>query len=101
MMESSLGQCLVAIVMAALAGPVASRPLNSSVAHLPGEPTQVEMRNVDFYVDPEIVLHIHRLRGTIRSKTGGPVMFDDKRSLVIHLTSAEVGLGASDITVLL
>ena len=59
------------------------------------------MRNVDFYVDPEIVLHIHRLRGTIRSKAGGPVMFDDKRSLVIHLTSAEVGLGASDITALL
>lgn len=59
------------------------------------------MRNVDFYVDPEIVLHIHRLRGTIRSKGGGPVMFDDKRSLVIHLATAEVGLNASDITVLL
>jgi len=59
------------------------------------------MRNVDFYVDPEIVLHIHRLRGTIRSKTGGPVMFDDKRSLVIHLATGEVGLTASDITTLL
>jgi len=66
-----------------------------------GDPTQVEMRNVDFYVDPEIVLHIHRLRGTIRSKTGGPVMFDDKRSLVIHLATGEVGLTASDITTLL
>ena len=64
-------------------------------------PTQVEMRNVDFYVDPEIVLHIHRFRGTIRSKTGGPVMFDDKRSLVIHLATGEVGLTASDITTLL
>jgi len=101
MMESPLGQCLVAIVVAALAGPLTSRPLYPSVVHPPVQPTQVEMRNVDFYVDPEIVLHIHRLRGTIRSKAGGPVMFDDKRSLVIHLTSAEVGLGASDITALL
>lgn len=59
------------------------------------------MRNVDFYVDPEIALRIHRLRGTIRSKTGGPVLFDDKRSLVIHIARAEVGLTGSDLTALL
>jgi hypothetical protein len=63
--------------------------------------TQVEMRNVDFVVDPEIVLRIHRLRGTMRSKTGGPVLFDDKRSFILHMNSAEVGLMGSDLTALL
>jgi len=101
MVGSPLGQCLLAIVMAAWATPVTYRTVHSPPALAPRDPTQVEMRNVDFYVDPEIVLHIHRLRGTIRSKSGGPVLFDDKRSLVIHLASAEVGLNANDITALL
>jgi hypothetical protein len=91
---------LSAIAMTTWTGAAAAQgsrpPLAASTT-----PTQVEMRNVDFYVDPEIVLHIHRLRGTIRSKGGGPVMFDDKRSLVIHLATGEVGLTASDITALL
>lgn len=63
--------------------------------------TQVEMRNVDFVVDPDIILHIHRLRGTMRSKTGGPILFDDKRSFILHMNSAEVGLTGSDLTALL
>ncbi len=66
-----------------------------------GSVTQVEMRNVDFVVDPDVVLHIHRLRGTMRSKTSGPILFDDKQSLIIHLASAEVGLTGNDITALL
>ncbi len=59
------------------------------------------MRNVDFYVDPEIALRIHALRGTMRSKRGGPVYFDDKNSFTLHIDSAEVGLKASDLTVLM
>jgi hypothetical protein len=73
----------------------------STVADSADSVTQVEMRNVDFYVDPEIVLHIHRLRGTMRSKTPGPVLFDDRRSFILHMTSAEVGLTGSDLTTLL
>jgi hypothetical protein len=91
---------LSAIAMATWAGTAAAQGSRPTLA-ASATPTQVEMRNVDFYVDPEIVLHIHRLRGTIRSKGGGPVMFDDKRSLVIHLATGEVGLTASDITALL
>ena len=91
---------LPAVIAAAWAG-TATAQASPHRRATSGDPTQVEMRNVDFYVDPEIVLHIHRLRGTIRSKTGGPVMFDDKRSLVIHLATGEVGLTASDITTLL
>jgi len=63
--------------------------------------TQVEMRNVDFMVDPNVVLHIHHLRGTMRSKVGDLIHFDDKRSFILHLTSAEVGLTGNDLTVLL
>jgi len=59
------------------------------------------MRNVDFYVDPEVVLHIRRLDGTMRAKNGGPVVFDDRSSFIITLDRAEVGLTGADLTALL
>lgn len=64
-------------------------------------PTRLQMQNVDFYVDREIPLRIRRLSGTIRSKTGGPVLFDDKRSFVIAVGAAEVGLTGRDLSLLL
>lgn len=63
--------------------------------------TQVQFRNVDFFVDPQIPLRIHRLRGTMRSKKGGMVFFDDKTSYIISLDAAEVGLGPRELSVLL
>jgi hypothetical protein len=63
--------------------------------------THVSMRNVDFYVDPEVVLHIRHLDGTMRAKNGGPVVFDDKGSFIITLDRAEVGLTGADLTALL
>ena len=63
--------------------------------------TRVSMRHVDFYVDPDVVLHIHRLDGTMRAKNGGPVIFDDKQSFIITLEHAEVGLTGADLTALL
>jgi hypothetical protein len=63
--------------------------------------TQMEMRNVDFYVDPAIPLHVRRLRGVMRSKNGGPVIFDDKQSFIIQITAAEVGLSSASLAVLL
>ena len=63
--------------------------------------TQVQMRNVDFYVDPQIALHIRNLRGTMRSKAGGPVIFDDKTSFVLGIESGEVGLTGADLSLLL
>ena len=64
-------------------------------------PTAVQMQNVDFYVDKDIPLRIHRLSGTIRSRDGGAVMFDDKKSFIINVTSAEVGLTGTDLSLLL
>jgi len=59
------------------------------------------MRNVNFYVIPNAALRIRKLRGTMRSVRGGPVVFDDKNSFVIHLTYAEIGLNGTDITTLM
>ena len=63
--------------------------------------TRVSMRHVDFYVDSAVVLHIRHLDGTMRSKAGGPILFDDKSSFVFGIDTAEVGLTGADLTVLL
>ena len=63
--------------------------------------TQVSMRNVNFYLMPNGALRIRKLRGTVRSLKGGPVVFDDKNSFIIHLTYAEIGLNGTDITTLM
>jgi hypothetical protein len=63
--------------------------------------TSVQMQNVDFYVDPEIPLRISKLRGKMRSRNGGTVMFDDKRSFVIEVESAEAGLTGPALSTLL
>lgn len=63
--------------------------------------THVEMRNVDFYIDPQVALRVRTLSGTMRSKTGGVVMFDDKSSFIINVESGEVGLTGTDLSLLL
>ena len=63
--------------------------------------TLVQMQNVDFFVDPRIPLRIRTLHGKIRSRTGGAILFDDKRSFVITVDAAEVGLTGPDLSLLL
>lgn len=63
--------------------------------------TRVQMQNVDYYVGPRLPLRIRRLGGTMRSRAGGVVLFDDKRSFIITVQSAEIGLTAADLGVLL
>ena len=80
-----------------------SRTAPDSVAPSKAEDivTQASMRNVNFYLMPNGALRIRKLRGTVRSLNGGPVLFDDKNSFVIHLTYAEIGLNGTDITTLM
>jgi hypothetical protein len=59
------------------------------------------MRRVNFYVDTAVVLHIHHLDGTMRSKKGGPIIFDDKSSFIITIDTAEVGMTGADLSALL
>jgi hypothetical protein len=70
-------------------------------ASTPDTVTQVSMRNVNFYLMPNGALRIRKMRGTMRSFKGGPVVFDDKSSFIMHLTYAEIGLNGSDITTLM
>ena len=67
----------------------------------PDSVTLVQMRNVDFFVDPRIPLRIRTLNGRMRSRVGGPIMFDDKRSFIIAVDAAEVGLTGPDLSLLL
>ncbi|HEX2723278.1 MAG TPA: hypothetical protein VHM24_10190, partial [Gemmatimonadaceae bacterium] len=62
--------------------------------------TGLQMENVDFYIDPQIPLRIRRLAGTMKSKTAGPVVFDDKQSFVIQVDAGEVGLTGEDLSLL-
>jgi hypothetical protein len=60
--------------------------------------TQAEFRNVRLHVAPGLVLGIRYLRGQMRSKSTDPVVvFDDKRSFIIHLAAAEVALTMDDL----
>jgi hypothetical protein len=67
----------------------------------PDTVTQVSMRDVNFYVMPNAALRIRNMRGTMRSLKGGPIVFDDKNSFIMHLTYAEIGLNGTDITTLM
>jgi hypothetical protein len=80
----------------------ATRTPPDSVALSSGDTiTQVSMRKINFYLMPNGALRIRHMRGTIRSLKGGPVVFDDKNSFIIHLTYAEIGLNGTDITTLM
>lgn len=111
-MRSQLGFCLavclvVAGCSAGTAAPVEGSSTTDSARsegtppQTDSGPTRVQMRNVDFYVDSEIPLRIRRLTGTMRSRTAGPVLFDDKRSFIIAVEAAEVGLSGRDLSLLL
>jgi hypothetical protein len=67
----------------------------------PSSHTQVEMHNVLFHVDETISLNIHNLRGEMYDKTEGqPLNFDDKRTFVVSLSRARIGVsgqGLSDL----
>ena len=60
------------------------------------------MRNVDFHIDGDIVLRVHRLDGEMLSRQPGqPVLFDDKTAFSLKLDTAEVGLTGEDLSHLL
>jgi hypothetical protein len=63
--------------------------------------TRVQMQNVDFFVDAQIPLRIRHLKGTMRSREGGPILFDDKRSFIFTVEAADVGLTGPDLSLLL
>jgi hypothetical protein len=81
----------------------AASPDSAPATHSDSAPvrTRVSMRRVNFYVDTAVVLHIRHLDGTMRSKKGGPIIFDDKSSFIITIDTAEVGMTGADLSALL
>ena len=63
--------------------------------------TQVSMRNVNFYVTRDAALRIRHLRGEMRPLKGEAVVFDDRKSFVIRMAYAEIGLAGPDLSTLL
>lgn len=88
------------LVAAATRSPVESQPAEARSVRADST-TVVQMQNVDFFIDPRIPLRIRTLYGTMRSRAGGPVMFDDKTSFIINVAAAEVGLTGPDLSLLL
>src|SRR5512144_2905699 len=56
--------------------PIGTEPMPTPTEAEAHAPTEVQMRNVDFHIDPVAVLHIHALRGSMRAKeAGAPLNF--------------------------
>lgn len=72
--------------------------------HGPRKPAdvQIEMRTVRLHVDDGIVLDINRLRGVMVSRTAGkPPVFDDQRSYVMNISSADMSMDMASLSSLM
>lgn len=79
--------------------PVGVAHFNEPQDVVPSAHTQAEMHNVLFHVDPTIVLQIHSLRGEFFDRTEGrPLNFDDKRSFVVKVARARIGVSGRALT---
>jgi hypothetical protein len=79
------------------AQPSSSEPLRS-----PEQPVQAQFRHVNFHVDNGVILRIRSLRGELVStgKDTSP-RFDDARSFVVKIYSAEIGITTDHLADLL
>lgn len=60
---------------------------------------QLQMEHVDFHVDQTAVLHVRYLRGELLpTSQGSPPYFDDKRSFVLSIDSARIGISAAALS---
>jgi hypothetical protein len=63
---------------------------------------QAEMRDVNFHVDSDIVLHIRRLRGElVPTETNVPPSLDDKQSFILSMGSSEIAIDVVSLSTLL
>lgn len=69
---------------------------------IPHAATQVQMRNVHFRSDDQVILHIHHVRGEMFDKIPGePLNFDDKRSFIFRMAQAEIGMNGPTLSALM
>jgi hypothetical protein len=79
-----------------------SQPQAPSKPASSARPVQIEMRNVHLHVDEGIVLAIERLRGEMVSRSEGrPPVFDDPKSYVLNVSSAEMSMDMESLSSLM
>jgi hypothetical protein len=82
--------------------PIGLAHFNEPADVTPSAHTQAEMHNVLFHADPTIVLNIHTLRGEFFDrKEGQPLNFDDKRTFIVQISRARIGIDNRGLTDLL
>jgi hypothetical protein len=62
---------------------------------------RAEMRNVDYHVDPDIVLHIAYLRGDLVPARSAPAVFEDGRSYSMRIQSSEIFVDTVSLALLI
>jgi len=82
--------------------PIGTANLAVPTEAVPAKETDTQMTNVNFHIDPTVKLHIHELRGQMFDKESGkPLNFDDKRSFIVRMFSAQIGVSGQSLTDLL
>jgi hypothetical protein len=80
----------------------AARPDRARPRNEPERSVQVQMRNVGFHVDSTIVLDLQYARGRLRrASPEHPPYLDDKRSFVLELDTARIGVSGPALSQLL
>jgi hypothetical protein len=101
---------LTAIAIVAACGSGQSPPPPAAAATAPPPapaapavaPVQTEMANVRLHVDDGIVLAVRRLRGEMVSRVPGqPFVFDDPRSYILQVFTADIGMDMPSLAVLM
>jgi hypothetical protein len=78
---------------------VASTPAPAPAAADSGSPTRAEMRNVNYHVDADIVLHIRHLAGRlVPVRKEAPPVFEDGASYLMQIEGAEIFVDTSSLS---
>jgi len=89
-------------MLLAVALPAAALPAAAGAQAAAGRMVQVQMRNVAFHVDSTIVLDIRYARGQLRRVSPDRLPYlDDKRSFVLELDTARIGVSSAALSGLL
>jgi hypothetical protein len=83
-----------AAIFTLLPNDVSAQPSNTADAHA----VQVAMKNVMYHFSEPIAVHIIRLQGQLApTNSGDIVIFDDKNSFTLVLTSAEIAISCESL----
>ncbi len=70
--------------------------------HRSAEPVEIQIRNVNLRLAPDIVLEVRRLRGRLqRTRPEVPVTFDDSASFTVDIDTAQVAMTATSLSALI